>query len=255
MDERNQIQENLNQLAAKLTLGFKSIEISVKKSVIFLALFLIPFLGFSQKNPDLGAWYMYFGNLKLAESPWAIHGEFQYRNHNLIGDLEQMLFRTGLQYNLKTGTSFLAGYGSITSQSQGDLTNSIHENRFYQEVILRQKQGKIGLMHRFRYEQRWIDDTEFKTRFRYALFLNIPINGVELGDKGSWYVQGYNELFINGEKMNGKAEYFDRNRLYLGLGYRIVKNFALQLGIMEQTTNTISKTYFQVGTFHQLTTK
>lgn len=227
----------------------------MKKLAIFLALILIPSLGFSQKNPDLGAWYMYFGNLKLAESPWAIHGEIQYRNHNLIGDLEQMLIRTGLQYNLKTGTSFLAGYGSITSQSQGDLTNSIHENRFYQEVILRQKQGKIGLMHRFRYEQRWIDDTEFKTRFRYAIFLNIPINGVELGEKGSWYVQGYNELFINGEKLNGKAEYFDRNRLYLGLGYRIVKNFALQVGIMEQTTNTLSKTYFQVGTFHQLTTK
>jgi hypothetical protein len=198
---------------------------------------------------------MYFGNLKFKESPWAIHGEVQYRNHNLIGDLEQMLFRTGLQYNLQSGTSFLAGYGSITSQSQGDLTNSIHENRFYQEAILTQKQGKIGLMHRFRYEQRWIDDTEFKTRFRYALFLNIPINGVELGEKGSWYIQGYNELFINGEKLNGKSEYFDRNRLYLGFGYRIVKDFALQLGVMEQTTNAISKTYFQVGVFHQIYTR
>jgi len=228
---------------------------TVKKTAIFLAFILIPCVGFSQKNTDLGAWYMYFGNLKFKESPWAIHGEVQYRNHNLIGDLEQMLFRTGLQYNLQNGTSFLAGYGSITSQSQGDLTNSIHENRFYQEAILRQKQGKIGLMHRFRYEQRWIDETEFKTRFRYTLFLNIPINGVELGQKGSWYVQGYNELFINGEKLNGKVAYFDRNRLYLGLGYRIVKDFALQLGIMEQTTDTISKTYFQVGAFHQIYTR
>jgi hypothetical protein len=78
---------------------------------------------------------------------------------------------------------------------------------------------------------------------------------VEIGQKGSWYIQGYNELFINGEKLNEKVAYFDRNRLYLGLGYRIVQDFGLQLGVMEQTTNTISKTYFQVGVFHQLTTK
>lgn len=222
---------------------------------LILLIFLSSATSYAQKKNDLGAWYMYFGNLKIKETPWAVHGELQYRNHNLIGDLEQMLVRTGLQYNHQNGVSLLTGYGSITSQSEGNQTNSIHENRLYQEVILRQNLGKIGLFHRFRYEQRWQDEIEFKTRFRYAIFLNVPLNDVALGEKGSWYIQGYDELFINGEKLKGKSEYFDRNRLYLGLGYRIVKNMALQVGLLDQTTNTISKTYLQIGTFHQMSTR
>lgn len=225
----------------------------MKKLVFLFVLLFLSQIGFSQQDSDSGAWYMYFGNFRFTESPWAIHAEAQYRNHNLIGDLEQLLLRTGLQYNLKSGAaSFLAGYGSITSESEGKPDISFHENRLYQEIILRQKIGKVGLMHRFRYEQRWIENVEFKTRFRYAIFLNVPINSIELGEKGSWYVQGYDELFVNGKKLNEKTEYFDRNRLYLGVGYRVVKNLAFQIGIMEQTTDNSSKTYLQVSAFHQL---
>lgn len=225
----------------------------MKKIILLLAFISFSNVGFAQEDNDLGAWYIYFGNFRFSESPWAIHGEAQYRNHNRIGDLEQMLLRTGLQYNHKSGNvSFLAGYGSITSQAEGDATNSIHENRLYQEVILKQTIGKVALMHRFRYEQRWIDNQDFRTRFRYAIFVNVPINSIELGEKGSWYIQGYDEFFINGEKLGGTVEYFDRNRLYLGLGYRVVKNLSFQLGIMEQTTDNLSKTYLQFTAFHQL---
>lgn len=228
----------------------------MKKLVFLLAFLSISNFSFSQENSDLGAWYMYFGNFRFSESPWAIHGEAQYRNHNLIGDLEQLLLRTGLQYNLKDGSaSFLAGYGSITSESEGEPDVSFHENRLYQEVILRQKVGKVGLMHRFRYEQRWIENVDFKTRFRYAIFVNVPINSISLGEKGSWYIQAYDEIFINGEKLNDQSEFFDRNRLYLGLGYRVVKDLSFQIGMMEQTTDTYSKTYFQLSAFHQISSK
>jgi len=225
----------------------------MKKSILLLAFLSFSTVGFAQEDNDLGAWYIYFGNFRFTESPWAIHGEAQYRNHNTIGDLEQLLLRTGLQYNHKSGNaSFLAGYGSITSQAEGDATNSIHENRVYQEVILKQTIGKVGFMHRFRYEQRWIENQDFRTRFRYAIFVNVPINSLALGEKGSWYVQGYDELFINGEKLDDKVEYFDRNRLYLGLGYRVVKNLAFQVGLMQQATDSKSKTYLQFTAFHQL---
>jgi len=211
---------------------------------------------YSQEEPDLGAWYMYFGNFRFSESPWAIHGEAQYRNNNILGDLEQVLLRTGLQYNLKSGqASFLAGYGSITTGIPGEASDTFHESRVYQEVILRQKLGKVGLMHRYRYEQRWIEGLDFKTRFRYALFINVPINSKDLADKGSWYVQIYDELFINGEKPLETSQYFDRNRLYLGIGYRTSTQLALQFGILEQTGDSFSKTQLQFSSFHQLFSK
>lgn len=211
---------------------------------------------YAQEESDLGAWYMYFGNFRFADSPWAIHGEAQFRNNNILGDFEQMLVRTGLQYNLKSGqASFLAGYASVTTGIPGEATETFHENRIYQEVILRHKVGRIGLMHRYRYEQRWIEDLDIRTRFRYALFVNVPLNKKDLAERGSWYVQAYDEIFINGEKPMENSQFFDRNRFYVGLGYRTSSQLAFQLGIMEQTTDRLSKTQLQFTAFHQLFSK
>lgn len=209
------------------------------------------------QNPnDLGGWYMYFGNFRWKDSPWAIHGEMQVRNFKTASDLDQLLLRSGIQYNSKSGqTSFLAGYASITNGTAGDSDATLHENRLYQEAIIRQKTGEISFMHRYRYEQRWIENQEFRTRFRYTLFLNVPLNSKELTDKGSIYLQIYDEIFINGERPTPSIQFFDRNRFYAGLGYRIQKGLALQLGFMEQTTNTISKGQIQVGVHQQLFSK
>lgn len=228
----------------------------MKKFAFTLIIISLTLQGYGQSNDKSGAWYMYFGNLRFKESPWAIHGEAQFRNFNTFGDLDQLLLRTGLQYNSKSGqSSFLAGYASITNGKEGDSKSTFHENRLYQEVILRQKTGKLGLMHRYRFEQRWIENQDFRTRFRYAFFVNVPLNSKELSEKGTVYLQIYDEIFINGEKLKGKVQLFDRNRLYLGLGYRLQKGLALQLGFMEQTTNSVSRGQFQLGVHQQLYTK
>ncbi|HSF54967.1 MAG TPA: DUF2490 domain-containing protein [Algoriphagus sp.] len=230
----------------------------MKKLLTAFLLSVLCFPAFAQDESDLGSWYMYFGNFRFSETPWAIHGELQYRNNNILGDFEQLLVRTGLQYNLKSGqVSFLAGYASITTGVPGEGTETFHENRIYQEVILRQKLGRVSLMHRYRYEQRWIAESDFRTRFRYAIFVNVPLNKKELTEKGSVYAQLYDEIFINGEKPDGSTsiQYFDRNRIYLGLGYRTSAKLALQFGIMEQTSNVFSKTQLQFSAFHQLFSK
>ncbi len=135
----------------------------------------------SQNTSDLGAWYMYFGGLKFEESQWGIHAEAQYRNHNIIGDLEQLLLRTGLQYHLKDNSAtFTLGYGNITSEMEGEPDNTFYENRIYQEALLRQGIYSVNLNHRFRYEQRFVDTQNLRTRFRYALFINIPVTAEEI---------------------------------------------------------------------------
>jgi hypothetical protein len=228
----------------------------MKKILILIVFVVVSIPVFSQEESDLGSWYMYFGNFRITESPWAIHGEVQHRNHNILGDFEQLLLRTGLQYNLKSGqVSFLAGYASITTGIPGKSRDTFHENRIYQELTLRQKPGRVGLIHRYRYEQRWIEEFDFKTRFRYAVFVNVPLNSKELTEKGSVYLQFYDEIFINGEKHSENSQYFDRNRIYLGLGLRTSKRLALQFGLMEQSTNVLSKTQLQFSAFHQLSLK
>jgi hypothetical protein len=175
--------------------------IAVTTGFLFFSFF--SFSSFAQDEPDLGAWYMYFGGVEFEDSQFGIHAEVQYRNHNIIGDLEQLLLRTGLRYHLKDGSAtFTLGYGNITSEGVGEPNNTFYENRIYQEALLRQNVSIAYLNHRFRYEQRFVDIQDARTRFRYALFINIPLTTKKF-TAGGVYIPIYNEIFINGEKLEG----------------------------------------------------
>lgn len=205
---------------------------------------------------QLGAWYMYFFDYKYKESRFGAQGDIQFRNWDLGGDLEQLLIRGGLTYRPKGDqVKFTLGYGNITSGAFGESTATSGESRMYQEALLPQKLGtRFKLTHRFRYEQRWVEGQDFRTRYRYALFLNVPFNKKEL-EKGAVYLALYNELFINGQKNIGdgrSVEWFDRNRFYCGLGYGILDALRVQVGIMRQSLDTYGKTQLQLSLHHKI---
>ena len=128
----------------------------------------------SAQDSDFGNWIMYFGNKKLNNN-WNIHNEIQYRNYNAIGDLEQLLLRTGLGYTFNEGKSnILFGYGYILSENylgNSDDKETVNEHRIFQQFITSQNVGSVKLNHRYRFEQRFVED-DFKMRFRYFLGLN-----------------------------------------------------------------------------------
>jgi hypothetical protein len=225
--------------------------------VIFIGIFLLFCSnGFSQNTveDDLGAWYMCFFNARFSESRFGIQGDVQYRNFNLGGDLEQLLLRAGVTFTPKnSGMTFTLGLANITTGALGENNDTFNENRIYQEVLLPQKVGsRIFLTHRFRYEQRFVEDHDFRTRFRYNLFMNVPINKKVL-EKSAVYLALYNELFINGESNIGDNRYvgvFDRNRVYAGLGYGLTNTTRIQLGFMNQSTENVGKNQLQVSLHH-----
>jgi len=211
----------------------------------------------AQQDPDenqLGAWYMYFLNVKFKNSQFGIQGDYQFRFWDFGSDLEQILLRTGATYRPKNADIlFTLGYANITTGTFGESTQTTVENRMYQEALFPQKIGsRFLLTHRIRYEQRWVEHQDFRTRYRYNLFLNIPINDTKL-DKGVIYAALYNEIFINGQTDIGNdrtVQLFDRNRTYLGLGYGILKNMRVQLGWMRQTTADWAKNQAQFSLHH-----
>jgi hypothetical protein len=197
---------------------------------------------------------MYFWSTRLKDSQWGFQGDGQYRAWDLGPDMEQLLLRGGATYTTKKGdATFTLGYANITSGEFGDGDGTSGENRIYQEALLPQKIGKrVYLRHRFRFEQRWVEDQDFRTRFRYAIFLSIPFRGEQI-HKGTIYAALYNELFINGERDIGEGrtvELFDRNRLYGGVGYALTDRRKLQFGYMIQTTDTFSKAQLQLSFHH-----
>ena len=227
----------------------------------FFYLLLASVLAFSAQaqtidEDQLGAWYMYFFTKKFGDGPFGIQGDYQFRYWNAGSDLEQILLRTGFTYNPKnTNVTLTLGYGNITTGTFGDSDDTVNESRIYQEALIPQKIGqRLFLTHRFRYEQRWVNGQDFRTRYRYNIFVNVTLNGTSLS-KGVFYVALYNELFINGQLSIGdgrNVQSFDRNRTYLGVGYGLAKNLRMQLGWMKQTTVNWAKGQAQVSLHHRL---
>ncbi len=233
----------------------------MNKYVTLLALWCAMAMAFPQKaeaqvdEDQLGAWYMYFWNTTLGDGPWGFQGDVQYRNWNIVGDLEQLLLRGGLTFEPKNaGVKFTLGYANITTGAFGDSKSTVLENRIYQEALIPQKVGgRFYLVHRFRFEQRYVEDQDFRTRWRYNIFLNVPLNQKDLS-AGAVYLAFYNELFINGQRAIGNGrnvELFDRNRTYLALGYSINDGLRGQFGWMRQPTDNWIKQQLQFSLHHQ----
>lgn len=190
---------------------------------------MLPLLAVSQDS-NLGNWLIYIGSKKL-NSNWNIHHEVQYRNYNAIGDLEQLLLRTGLGYNLtENNNNLLLGYGYILSENYTDGSDektAVKEHRIFQQFITKQEVGTLKLSHRYRFEQRFVE-SDFRMRFRYFLALNLPLTKKQQLEN-TFYLSAYNEIFLNSE-----SAVFDRNRLYFGLGYQISKAIKAEVGYMNQ---------------------
>ncbi len=211
----------------------------------FIVLGLGSILTFAQKN-DLGAWYMYFGNNKISKKlNW--HNEIQYRNFDAVGDLEQLLIRTGIGYDLtENNNNVLLGYGFILSQPyvNGEKKENI-EHRIFQQYITKQKFGRFYLQHRYRLEERFLED-DFRMRFRYMLGVNIPITQKEMLPK-TLYASVYNEIFLHFD-----SPVFDRNRVYGALGYVINKNMRIEAGYMNQIQENRNRGQIQIGFYNNI---
>ncbi len=200
---------------------------------------------FAQKN-DLGAWYMYFGNNKISKKlNW--HNEIQYRSFDGGTDLEQLLIRTGIGYDLsENNNNILLGYGFILSQPymDGEKQENI-EHRIFQQYITKQKFGRFNIQHRYRLEERFLEE-DFRMRFRYYLNFNIPINNKEMLPK-TFYASVYNEIFLH---LDSPA--FDRNRVYGALGYVISKNLRIEAGYMNQIQENKNRGQIQIGFYNNI---
>lgn len=184
---------------------------------------------------------MYFGFNRIHDN-WSLYTEAQYRSHDMGQEIEQLLLRTAMNYHISKNSSLAAGYGFIGSYDlETDIESpTTEEHRIFEQFIHKHFAPRIGFEHRVRVEQRFIGDT-YKNRFRYRLFLTIPL-GKKYMEPKTYFIGIYDELFINGE---GKG--FDRNRLYGAFGYQFNTSTNVQLGVLNQKLSNTNKWYLQVA--------
>ena len=225
--------------------------------LVLIIYILIPESGNAQLNNDkLGAWYMYFITTNFNNSQWGFQGDVQYRNWNIGGDLEQLLISGGLTFSPKsTKINFGLGYTNVHSGAYGKNNLTTMESRIYQDAMFPVQLGnRIYANHRFRFEQRFVENQNLRTRYRYRVGINVPLNKTRM-ERKTIYLAFYDEIFINGQRNIGNGnhvEIFDRNRLYMAIGYFIQNGVQVRLGVMNQSTNSWKKNQLQVSLHHRL---
>lgn len=214
------------------------------------------------KDRNTNGWYMYFGDHKFS-GKWGIHAEAQFRRHHILKDPQQLLIRTGLNYDLTPAAMFTLGYGFIQTHPYGDYpaAGTFPEQRLYQQLQVKGTLARLGLSHRYRLEQRWVkqpeaEDYTFLNRARYMLKATLPLAGATLEAREP-FLAVYEEVFV-GFGENTKQNIFDQNRAYVAVGYRISNTASFELGYLNQIVQKANGIVFeynhtlQVSFFHNL---
>ena len=182
-----------------------------------------------------GSWFI--GTVQLpgsAASRWGGFAEVQVRTDGV--------FRHYFYNELKAGGSFdidpnftvaVAGGRYATSDYQNLGAGPLNvEKRLWEQLTLTQYAHRLKLEHRYRVEQRWLafrdGSTSFRQRFRYRLNGFLPLNKKTIA-AGTVFLSAYDEIFLN-----PRGPVFERNRLYLGIGYQFSAHFIAQAGYVNQ---------------------
>lgn len=205
---------------------------------IFLCLSNNVFAQNQVRPQPYGQWLMYFGNNKFNDK-WGLHSEAQFRNYLLPQTVQQTLLRVGINRYLNESSYITAGYAFIPTTPSTDNVEGFTtmEHRIWQQGILKNNYRNVFIEHRYRLEQRFIENKDtgvekFDNRIRYRVQALVPLYVIS----PKWrhlFINSYNEIFMNfGRTVSG--EIFDRNRLYFALGYQVSPKLNFQLGYLNQ---------------------
>ena len=218
----------------------------MKKKYLFLVFLLITTQLLKaqpvrQVNEDTQLWTAYFAQSRLSDH-WGVWTDFHLRTkENLLNDLSQGIARVGLMYYLTDQTKLTAGYAYVNHfPAEGHASVSQPEHRPWQHIQWQTSGPKTRLTQWIRLEERFrrriLSDSEladgylYSTRIRANLLAAFPLT-----KKG--FSPGGVSLLLNDEvhlNLGRKVvyNYFDQNRLFVGLGFQLGQHTTLQTGYM-----------------------
>lgn len=183
----------------------------------------------AQQDANFHGWLQYFGNHSLGRSRLTAHLEGQVRRHDAARTWQNLLLRPALQVRLSPNADVTAGYGFISHHRYGGypVRRAWNEHRLFQDLRVQHAAGRVRLLHRFRFENRWLQDRQYENRFRYMARATVPL-------RGPWYLALWNEVFLP-VKPEQFPSAFDQNRATAALGKRLSDHLRVEAGYMLQT--------------------
>jgi hypothetical protein len=185
-------------------------------------------------------WGAYFNQTRFTNK-WGMWLDVQLRTkEDFVKDFAQLLIRPGVIYYVNDNLRLTAGYAHFwfyPADNHSKVTQP--EHRPWQQVQWVTKYNHNKTVQAVRLEERYrrkilndstlADGYSFNYRFRYNFSWQIPLS-IQV-KKGTWSAILGNEIFVNfGKQIT--YNYFDQNRLFVGLSYSTNATDNLQFGYM-----------------------
>ena len=217
-------------------------ELFVKRSLTITCCCLSWFI-FSQKSisNQMHGWALYTGTHKITPK-WSVMTEYQWRRADGFRHWQQSLLRFGVEYALNPKVSVMGGLAWIQTFPYGSqpILHKFDEYRIYEQINLKDKIGVFEIQHRFRVEQRWLEqyaknnsgeivkvDPVYRNRLRYRCMVIMPLPIKNM------FLNVNNELFI-GVGKGIALNPIDQNRFIAALGWRCNDQSNIQIGYLNQ---------------------
>lgn len=194
---------------------------------------------FSQSTEEsYGSWSTLLLDYDLNDQ-FYLKNEVHFRRTNFLSDWQQLLIRPSVNYKLNEVVSFSVGY-TYAKNYRNEF--DFNEHNAWEQVMLSHSSGASSFKHRFRFEQRFVDEftqqptgeflkdeTDYLHRFRYRFTWSMPLITVQEGKKIS--VSVFDEIWLNADE-GIVPRSLNQNWFYIGLAYPISNNAAFELGYM-----------------------
>jgi hypothetical protein len=198
-------------------------------------------LSFGQKTTNVSdqLWLAYLNQTRLTKRS-GIWADLNLRLTDHFTRSKSVSFaRLGYTYYISDAVRLTAGYAYVTAYGQQGAPDA-PEHRPWQQIQWYEKKKGFSIMQWLRTEERFrrtvaagqlTDDYSFNWRFRYNFMFMFPLKGKEITPKIPFLFFN-NEIHINAGKQIVN-NYFDQNRLAVGIGYPFTAEFNVQLAYMD----------------------
>ena len=190
--------------------------------------FVFPLEMLSQ-TPGLGTWNVLNVEINFNDK-WGAFYEGQLRSQKLYNHFFYHETKGGFSYSVAPKTSLLIGTGQFATYNfDGNFESPVlHETRLWEQLTLTNEIGRFKLEHRYRIEQRFFTNGDYRNRFRYRLNALLPLNKEKI-EKGAAYLNVFEEIFLT-----NTSPFFERSRTTAGIGYAFNNTLTMQLSYVYQ---------------------
>lgn len=175
-------------------------------------------------------WFPLYNKLYL---PGNFRGwlEVNPRFGNNVSEIDQLLLRPAIGYQISPSFSIWQGYAWVTNYEP----RFRDEHRLYQQLSYRRSFTRFRISSRTRFEERFIRNARGTAlRAREMVRGDIPF-----GPNKHWALVIYDEVFINLNTIrSGPESGFDQNRFFVGINRKLNDSVRVDFGYQNQTINT-----------------